>query len=338
MLGALGRQAYDAAKKAVQAGAEMAVKVAEEVQGESEHDPLASLVEAEELLIEQRVDKLESVLGAAATAVGAGLLGILGEEANQYWVYDKAEKKLKVVETSEKCGGFDKTWVCCCTGRKCCAPFHKLQLHVFRPGYFSNKQVILIDRPFKGPGCCCACCECCLQEATVYAADETGGITMDEAHKIGLVKQPTLGGCFAPKLDVMDRQQNAVATVSGPTCCVGGFCCDSTFTVQDANGTNIGTIVNKRPTDDEGWARELLTDADRYTVSFPKDADPKSKALLLGALFLLDYMIFENGGALDFNLAKCSCVIKCCDLYCCGCLCPCKCDCSCSDCTDGGDE
>ena len=43
-----------------------------------------------------------------------------------------------------------------------------------------------------------------------------------------------------------------------------------------------------------GFAKEIFTDADSFILSFPPDATLEHKMLLLGAVFLLDFMFFEN--------------------------------------------
>ena len=43
-----------------------------------------------------------------------------------------------------------------------------------------------------------------------------------------------------------------------------------------------------------GIAKEMFTDADSFILSFPPDANVHHKMLLLGAVFLIDFMYFEN--------------------------------------------
>lgn len=43
-----------------------------------------------------------------------------------------------------------------------------------------------------------------------------------------------------------------------------------------------------------GVVKEMLTDADSFVLSFPPDATLQHKMLLLGAVFLIDFMYFEN--------------------------------------------
>jgi uncharacterized protein YxjI len=84
------------------------------------------------------------------------------------------------------------------------------------------------------------------------------------------------------------------------------------FTLQDASGRElyrlygpllhpwtfevrkgeqvVGRIVKKW----SGAAREVLTDADTFGVTFPAGADTTVKALLLAAVLLIDFVHFEN--------------------------------------------
>lgn len=43
-----------------------------------------------------------------------------------------------------------------------------------------------------------------------------------------------------------------------------------------------------------GFVKEALSDADSFTLSFPPDVNAQYKMLLLGSVFLLDFMYFEN--------------------------------------------
>jgi len=72
---------------------------------------------------------------------------------------------------------------------------------------------------------------------------------------------------------------------------------------------------------------QLTSDADVFALEFNKDLAPEKKATLFGALYLIDYMFFENEGASNVDMVNRQCSFKCCDLYCCGCVCPCNCNC-----------
>ena len=64
-----------------------------------------------------------------------------------------------------------------------------------------------------------------------------------------------------------------------------------TFIVQ-LDGREVGKIVKKW----SGLAKEIFTDADNFGVTYPADLDVRAKALLLGAVFLIDFVHFEDKG------------------------------------------
>ena len=45
-----------------------------------------------------------------------------------------------------------------------------------------------------------------------------------------------------------------------------------------------------------GLAKEAFSDADNFGVTFPRDWKPSAKAIFLGAVFLIDFVHFENKG------------------------------------------
>jgi hypothetical protein len=54
--------------------------------------------------------------------------------------------------------------------------------------------------------------------------------------------------------------------------------------------TEVGKISKQW----SGLLREAFTDADNFGISFPMDLDVRMKAVLLGAMFLIDFMFFEK--------------------------------------------
>jgi hypothetical protein len=269
-----------------------------------------SLQETEKLVIRQQFQTIEVIANAAANAVDLGALGNLGETANKYDVFtDDGGEKYKVIESS------DYLMRCCCN------PNHKLQLHVFQPEASKDQEVMMFDRPCKC-GQCCACHDICRQEMTVY---EGGG----ESNKIGYIKQPFLGGFLSPTLEMMDREGDEPTAIikANAVCCIGGLCCDHTFEVTDPSGASLGKIVKERPESLGEFAKELVSDADVFSLDMNKDLDPKKKATMFAALHLIDYMFFENEGEFECDVVNGACSFKCCDMYCLGCSIPCACNC-----------
>ena len=64
-----------------------------------------------------------------------------------------------------------------------------------------------------------------------------------------------------------------------------------TFEIRKEDG-EYGKITKKW----SGLLKEGFTDADNFGVSFPASWDKKIKALFLGAVFLIDFVHFENTG------------------------------------------
>ncbi|MCB0359182.1 MAG: hypothetical protein KDD44_06090 [Bdellovibrionales bacterium] len=52
----------------------------------------------------------------------------------------------------------------------------------------------------------------------------------------------------------------------------------------------VGKITKKW----SGFVKEALTSADNFAIEFPHDASPEDRAILFGAVFLIDFAYFEN--------------------------------------------
>ena len=64
-----------------------------------------------------------------------------------------------------------------------------------------------------------------------------------------------------------------------------------TFEIRQGDKV-LGRIVKKWT----GLTKETFTDADNFGVTFPAGANAATKALLLGAVLLIDFVHFENSG------------------------------------------
>ena len=114
-----------------------------------------------------------------------------------------------------------------------------------------------------------------------------------------------------PTLHVkLAEDADPIATIKGGCCCVGGNCCDHTFTVSVPDGDeakDIGKIIKEAPHDFEDLVQQGTTDADNFTMSYPKDIDPRLKAAMAAALLLIDYQFFEDEGDCYCNPFRCVC-------------------------------
>ncbi|KAA3675517.1 uncharacterized protein DEA37_0006232 [Paragonimus westermani] len=164
--------------------------------------------------------------------------------------------------------------------RQCCKARRHFVMHVQDN---SGMEVIRVNRPYKYQCCghCCSCSECCQDELEVEAPI---------GHTVGYVKQ-VYRGCDV-HYEVKNAEGSVVLQIHGPSychcACIGE---DINFKVLSANGTaEVGRITKQ-------WTniiQEYLTDADNFGVSFPMDLDVKVKATLIGAVFLIDFMFFED--------------------------------------------
>ena len=84
---------------------------------------------------------------------------------------------------------------------------------------------------------------------------------------------------------VLDRHGNEIYQLFGP------ILHPWTFQIQKG-GRELGKITKKW----SGLLKESLTDADNFGITFPKGIDLGQKVILLGAVFLIDFVHFENKG------------------------------------------
>nr|CAH8853118.1 unnamed protein product [Trichobilharzia regenti] len=163
--------------------------------------------------------------------------------------------------------------------REFCGSSRPFLLHIVDG---NNSEVILARRPFRCD-CfpCCSCCDCCLSEIEVESPP--GNI-------IGYVKQ-VYNGCYR-NYHILDHNQTTVLQIHGPPYCL----CECIgqnidFKITSAHGAvEIGKITKK-------WTnvlQELFTDADNFGVTFPMDLEVRMKAVVLAAVFLIDFMYFEE--------------------------------------------
>ena len=84
---------------------------------------------------------------------------------------------------------------------------------------------------------------------------------------------------------VVDRNGNEIFELFGP------LFHPWTFQIKKG-GQELGKITKKW----SGLAKESFTDADNFGITFPAGIDLSQKAVLLGVVFLIDFIHFENSG------------------------------------------
>jgi len=218
---------------------------------------LEYLTQVDKLLAQQKVDMLEVFTG--------------WEQNNRYVIRNSAAQQVYFA--------FENTDTCM---RVCCGPKRGFTIHIVDN---LNQEVMRLSREFKccaGCSWCAGCCEGCTFEVSVQTA--TGEV-------LGYVRQKRT--FYKPYFDILDAERKTVLQIQGPCCLFNGpLCpCDSEFQVVSNDGNNtVGKIAKQYG----GFVQEMFTTADNFAVDFPMDLNVRVKATLLSALFLIDFMFFEQ--------------------------------------------
>jgi hypothetical protein len=235
---------------------------------------IAELAAFGDLFIKQRVEVIEVLTGF--------------ETANEYDILGTTAMGMQPVFFAAEQSN-------CCT-RNLCGSSRSFTMNIFsqangfRP---STQPLFTIERPLrcKPPLCCCY-----LQELTVN--DAAGAA-------IGRLEQHY--DCCGSDMSVLVGTA-VVFKIAGPCCVCDGPCCgDQEFFITTPQGEHISTpagdarITKMGARGIEGVATEMYTAADNFGCTFPPTATPMAKAVLLAAVFMIDFLFFENGGSVDKN-------------------------------------
>ncbi|XP_077998867.1 phospholipid scramblase 1-like [Glandiceps talaboti] len=165
--------------------------------------------------------------------------------------------------------------------RQCCGPARGFQMHIVDN---TQQEVIRVNREFK---CCAGCCWCANVDHCAFEL----AVEAPVGQVVGYVRQRQY--CWVAEYDILDANREQVLRVKGPCCVCQGVCCtwDQEFVVYDKKmTTELGKISKQWG----GLGREMFTNANNFSLTFPLDLDVKMKATLLGACFLIDFMFFEQ--------------------------------------------
>jgi len=180
-----------------------------------------------------------------------------------------------------------------CCAKQCCKNNRGFVMKIVDN---TQREVIRVTRPFK----CCAttccwlpCCGCMQHELTV---ESPPGIVIGKINSECSLWRQTLSVKMGD-----EGSENEVFKIVGP-CCISRavccVCCDVTFTIESAGtGEEVGQLKKQFT----GMVKELYTDADNFSVSFPKDLDVRAKALLISAVFLIDFLFYEDNQQTENN-------------------------------------
>ena len=226
-------------------------------------DPMTELAQCTGAIIRQEVEMLEVVTGC--------------ETQNRYNVFLQSNMGLKYAFNCRERSG--------CCGRNCCSTdCRTINIdirHVTSAGVDPDLAKIFINavKP-----CTCVCCCFCRPVMDIQLA--TG-------QYLGKIRDPCT--CCDLKTEVYDKSNNFKYEIVGD-CCQVGLCCGSAaekiteiqFNIL-RNGQNVG--IMRKLTSSMG---EFFSKADSYKITFPLDATPEDKMLLICAGLLIDYENFEG--------------------------------------------
>ena len=227
------------------------------------------------VVVSQEVEKIE-------TATAWFSLGCCKVETeNRYTLADMDSGKTLFV------GDEESLWClrnpCCCCDCICwcchsdCASRRSFTLNLTAET-LEGPLVLEMNRP-----CRSDCMPCCLQTITVR--DKTGFLGSVQ-QRVQFVPPITMCGLF----EVMNSSEEVIYTITTPCVLTTCFCTEVAFTIIDKDGKEVGDIAKQSA----NVAKEVLTDADRFLINFPEDCDVEMKAVLIGALFLFDYLFYED--------------------------------------------
>lgn len=169
-----------------------------------------------------------------------------------------------------------------CCSRQICGPNRPYIIHITDN---NGQEVMRVRHDFV---CCTGCCWCATNSSCGYEV----AIEAPVGNIIGYAKQQT--SFWKPHIRIFDANRQEMFILRGPCCwgCQNVYCTDDIdFSVTDlAEDKYLGRMYKRW----SGCGREAFTDADTFGVTFPLDMPIPAKALLFGAVFLVDFMYFER--------------------------------------------
>ena len=243
--------------------------------GFSSHPLEKFLGGVDKIVVSQNVEKIE----AATAWLSLGCCKV--ETENTYELVDPDSRKTLFVADEESLWCLRNP--CCCCDCICwcchsdCASRRSFTLNLTAET-LEGPLVLEMNRP-----CRSDCMPCCLQTITVR--DKTGFLGSVQ-QRVKFVPPFTMCGLF----EVMNSSEEVIYTITTPCVLTTCFCTEVAFTIIDKEGKEVGDIAKQSA----NVAKEVLTDADRFLINFPEDCDVEMKAVLIGALFLFDYLFYED--------------------------------------------
>lgn len=215
---------------------------------------LEYLTQIDQLIASQQVELLEVLTGF--------------ETKNRFKVFNTMNQQVYFAQEESTC-----------LQRQCCGNSRGFEYHITDN---NNQKVLKFIRAFK---CCAgnswfACCSGCAWEMEVVSP-----ITNET---LGYVRQAQ--SCWSARIHILTAERDLIGVIKGP-CCACSCCGDVEFPLFAPDDATVFGKISKQWS---GAAKEIFTDADTFSVTFPMDLDVKAKATVFGALFLVDMMFFEE--------------------------------------------
>ena len=228
-------------------------------------DPLAELANCTSAIIRQQPELFEAFTGC--------------ETANRYHVFGNTPQGLKYLFKCKENSECLMRFFCPSNLREFDMDINHI---VSDGGQVLTKTFAKAFKPFK---CTCFCCNRPIINVSVGD------------NPIGSIKN--LFSCFDPEFEVYEANGNLKYFVYADCCQCGLLCANNicgkfssaTFNIC-APGT-INTIATITKMSAQSFS-EVITDADSYQVSFPKNASPNDKLLLIALGLMIDYQYFET--------------------------------------------
>ena len=234
-------------------------------------DPMQELAEAKSVLIRQLPQFGEQYTGC--------------ESPNRYYVFSHTFEGYKLLFMCKE--------ISSCCMRNCCRAeqrgFHMIIKHVNNVYGFANfdTHFATLIKP-----CKCTCCCCNRPEMDVILGNN---------QYCGRITQPYT--CCDPEFHVYSGKGNSIEYVISADCCQCGLLCAnrSCGKLSEAEflitrylkpEVKLGSIIKQVAT-----VSELVTSADSYQISFPVEASPEDKLLLISAGLMIDYQFFEESAS-----------------------------------------
>ena len=164
-----------------------------------------------------------------------------------------------------------------CCNRNCLGRCRSADIVITNP---LGVEVLHLTRFLRMKSCCFPCC---LQKMEVY---------YPPGNLIGNIKQKW--SFCNPTLVIEDTKGNSLFKIVGPACGCGIVHFEIYSTRFPLIGKNVIEKIGEIRKMWGGYLKEAHTDADSFGIDFPDQSSVNEKCLLLGALFLIDYMYFET--------------------------------------------